>query len=199
MSETNEQGSFDVIVESQEAFMQRGGIYQLALAKMRKSGAIPKFYTYHEYPKAITIVHGAPVLTQRVTTTCDKEKVHWEELVPNETVTIVHSEEEEERVLRGGQTSAQMEDARQGLLARARSMGVAADPAWSAVRLRRELGEALDAPPGDDMGALKARLAQLEEMAAMKAKITALELQLAAPDHEPIEELGDASGKRRRA
>jgi hypothetical protein len=198
MSGTYEQGGFDNVAEGQDAFMARGGIYQLALARMRKSGAIPRFYVYHEYPKAITITRGEPVKTARVSISCDKEKIYWDEMVPNEEVIVVNSEEEEERVLSGGQTSAQIEDARQGLLSRARSMGVPADPTWSAVRLRRELGETLDAPPVDTMGRLEAELAGLKKMQAMQAEIAALRAQLSAgePEQPPIEELGDA--KRRK-
>ncbi len=106
---------------------------------------------------------------------------------------IVGSEDEEERVLAGGKSSVQMEEDRKALMARCRSAGVKVDPAWSSIRLKRELGEALDAPePVDDMAALKARLAQLEEMTSMKARIAALEAELsgkAAPAPDETEAL----------
>jgi phage I-like protein len=72
-----------------------------------------------------------------------------------------------------------MEEDRLGLLQRARNMGIPADPKWSAVRLRRELGDALDAPaPGDEMAKLEAELASLRKMAAMQAEIDALKAQI---------------------
>jgi hypothetical protein len=89
-----------------------------------------------------------------------------------------------------------MEEDRQGLIQRCRTMGIAADPSWSAVRLRRELGDALDAPaPGDNMAKLEAELANLRKMAAMQAEIEALRAQLggtradAPREAEEIEEL----------
>lgn len=190
------QSSRAIMVEAQDDFLRRGGGYQLGLVQLRAAGLIAREYVYHEYPKAITIRNGPEREVTRETVTCEKEKLRWTEMVADETVIIVASEEEEERVLAGGKTSVQIEEDRQALLLRARANGLRADPNWSAVRLRRELGESLDAPPADEMGALTARLAQLEEMATMRAKIAALEAQLAPPaaldPDPPIEEVGDS-------
>lgn len=184
---------------AQQKFLMSGGTYELPLAMLREAGKIPSEYVFHEYPKMIRLVSGTEKV-QCKTETCKGTETHWTEDREIFEDIVVNSEDEEERVLSGGKTSRQIEEERQGLIQRCHTMGIPADPAWSAVRLRRELGDALDAPaPGDDMGQLRARLAQLEEMAAMKAKIAALEAQLAAPANDPeeIEELGDTHGKRR--
>lgn len=192
------QNSRNIMIEAQDDFLRRGGGYQLALVQLRAAGIIQREYVFHEYPKVIRISHGFEEHgRERETETCKGTTVRWTEK-PAEIIeeVIVASEEEEERVLAGGKTSSQMEEERQGLLVRARSMGVPADPTWSAVRLRRELGEALDAPaPGDSMARLEAELAGLRKMAAMQAEIEALRAQLANPEspapEPPIEELGD--------
>jgi hypothetical protein len=188
---------------AQSKFLMNGGGYELALAKMRAAGTMPEFYIFHEYPKAIRISRGMGEPVERETETCKGTVIRWTEKAAEIFETfIVDSEEEEERILAGGMTSAQIEDERLGLINRCHSLSIPVDPGWSVVRLRRELGDALDAPPpGDEMGALRAQLAQLEEMAAMKAKIAALQAQIAggsqAPQLEaPIEELGDT--KRRK-
>ncbi len=185
---------------SQNKFLMSGGSYELALLKMRKAGTMASEYIYNEYPKALRISHGKEMVTCR-TDTCKGTEITWTEERENFEDIIVGSEEEEERVLSGGKTSAAIEEDRMGLIARCHSAGIPVDPSWSAVRLRRTLGDALDAPPpGDNMAALRQQLAQLEEIAAMKAKIAALQVQLAgnadAIIEAPIEELGDARGKR---
>jgi len=137
-------------------FLRRGGMYQLALSDMREDGRIPQFPVHHEYPK-------------------------WLQLDPP---VMVHDEEEEERVLSGGKTSAQLEEEREGLLSRARNLGIKADPAWSIVRLRRELGEKMDAPPEaeDRLGRLEAELAYERKIAAMEAEIAELKARRGAGD-----------------
>ncbi|SRR6266481_1838452 len=185
---------------AQDAFMARGGSYELALLQLRKAGVIPKAYVYHEYPKMLRLSHGTETVTLK-TDTCKGAEISWSEQREVFEDIVVNSEEEEERVLSGGKTSAQLEDTRQGLIMRCHAMGIAADPAWSAVRLRRELGDALDAPaPGDNMAKLEAELAGLRKMAAMQAEIDELRARLAGgAEHEATEivELGDAGGRRR--
>ena len=187
---------------AQSKFLMNGGGYELALAKMRAAGTMPEVYTYHEYPKAIRISHGMGEPIERETETCKGTVIRWTEKPTEmfETI-IVNSGDEEERVLAGGKTSTQIEDERLGLINRCHSMSIPVDPSWSVVRLRRELGDALDAPaPGDNMAKLEAELAGLRKMATMQAEIDALRAQLAGPEpgDAPIEELGDASGKRRK-
>ena len=172
-------------MDSQEAFLRQGGIYAPILKKLEDAGLIDAQYVYREYPKMLYISEGFQDIETPWEDVKGRTGVH---VVRKEVFreVIVSSEDEEERVLSGGKTSTQLEDERQGLLRRAQAAGVKADPSWSAVRLRRELGEKMDAPeaPKDDLGALKAKLAQLEEMAAMKAKIEALEAQLAMPNEK---------------
>jgi hypothetical protein len=181
---------------AQDSFMARGGCYELALLQMRKAGTLAA-YVFHEYPKSLRISHGTETVTLTVETckgnghdrTWTEEREVFEDI-------IVNSEDEEERVLSGGKTSRQVEEDRQGLLMRCHSMGIPADPGWSAVRLRRELGDALDAPaPGDNMAKLEAELVNLRKMAAMREEIAMLRAQLDTPD-EPIEELGTAAERR---
>lgn len=189
---------------AQSKFLMNGGGYELALAKMRAAGTMPEFYTYHEYPKAIRISHGMGEAIERETETCKGTVSRWTEK-PSEIfeTIIVNSAEEEERVLAGGKTSTQIEDERLGLINRCHSMSIPVDPGWSVVRLRRELGDALDAPaPGDSMAKLEAELANLKKIEALQAEIAEMKARQAArdaePDLGPIEEMGDASGKRRK-
>lgn len=186
---------------AQSKFLMNGGGYELPLAQMRERGTMPESYVYHEYPKAIRVSHGFDNGRERETETCKGTTIKWTEQPAEifETI-IVHSEAEEERVLAGGKTSVQMEEERLGLINRCHSMSIPVDPGWSVVRLRRELGDALDAPaPGDDMARLEAELAGLHKMAAMRAEIAALRAQLEAPAEPvleaPIEELGDSKRK----
>jgi hypothetical protein len=169
------------VEESQASFLRDGGMYRLALAKMRKEGAIDKHYVYREYHKMIRISEGfrdVPMTTE----TCRNQILSWTETREVFKEFVVNDEAEEERVLSGGKTSAEIEVERQALLIRARNLGIKADPSWSAVRLRRELGDKLDAPePKDEMGALREKLQRLQEIADMQGKIAALEAQLSRP------------------
>lgn len=165
-------------------FLLQGGAFQFGLAKLQEDGILAAEYVYHEYPRMVRI-NPRMVTTERSTDTCDKRTITWTETKEVYDEIIVNSEAEEERVLSGGKTSSQMEDERQGLLQRCRTMGIPADPGWSSVRLRRELGDALDAPaPGDNMAKLETELANLRKMAAMQAEIEALKAQLGGPRQE---------------
>ena len=166
---------------SQQSFMARGGAYEMPLQILRKAGVIDTDYVYREYPKLIRLSKGIHDVT-KTTKDCEGRILTWVESRELFDDIIVKDEAEEERVLAGGKTSKQIEEDRQGLLNRCRQMSIPADPSWSAVRLRRELGDALDAPPpGDNMAKLEAELASLKKMAAMQAEIDALRAQLAKP------------------
>lgn len=169
----------------QHNFLMRGGTYELPLQWLRERGEIASEHVHREYPKMLRL-NPREVTKPRVLELCDGTK---EKIVETHTIyddIIVNSEDEEERVLSGGRTSAQLEEDRQGLLLRCRANGIPADPSWSAVRLRRELGDALDAPaPGDNMAKLEAELANLRKMAAMQAEIDALKSQMARPVEDP--------------
>lgn len=189
---------------AQTKYLMNGGGYELAMAQMRERGTMPEAgsHPFKEYPKAIRISLGMsdPVVCR--TDTCKGTEIVWTD-PPRELfeTIIVSSEDEEERVLAGGKTSAQVEDERQGLINRCHSLSIPVDPGWSVVRLRRELGDALDAPaPGDSMAKLEAELAGLRKMAAMQAEIDGLRAQLAPrePGPEgPIEELGDSKKRQK--
>ncbi len=181
---------------AQNKFLMNGGGYELALAQLREKGILSEHYEYHEYPKALRISHGTEEVVTDVET-CNKG-VYVRSVVPREIFEdiIVNSEEEEERVLAGGKTSVQIKDEHKGLLARCHAMGVPVDPSWSSVRLRRLLGDALDAPaPGDSMAKLEAELSGLRKMKAMQDEIDALRAQIdgrpTPVSDEPIEELGE--------
>lgn len=178
---------------SQNKFLMGGGSYELALMKKRKSGEIASDYVYNEYPKVIRVSHGTETVETEVET-CNKGVfVRSVDVRPIFEDIIVSSEADEERVLSGGKTSVQIEEERLGLISRCHTMGVPCDPSWSAVRLRRLLGDALDAPaPGDSMAKLEAELANLRKIEALQAEIAELKGRQAARDVEPaIEEPGD--------
>lgn len=169
---------------AQEAFLYQGGIYARILAKMKEDGRIPRQYVFHEYPKVINIDNGTEEVSCS-TETCKGREIHWTETRRVVESITVGSEEEEERVLAGGKTSAQIEVDRQDLFRRCAGAGIHADPSWSAVRLRRELGDKMDAPePVNNMARLEAELAALKKMAAMQAEIEALKAQLARPPED---------------
>jgi hypothetical protein len=176
------------IQRSQENFMLRGGCFELPMQQLREAGILADGYVYYEYPKMVRISEGTQTI-ERSTEDCKGRTLTWSETKERFREIVVNSEEEEERVLSGGRTSAQLEEERQHLLQRCRVMGIHADPGWSSVRLRRELGDALDAPaPVDTMAKLEQELAALKKMAAMQAEIDALRAQLGRPV-EDTEEL----------
>lgn len=169
----------------QQNFLMRGGTYELPLQMLRKAGILADGYEFHEYPKLLR-VNPRTVTAPRIIDLCTgaKETVSETRTVYDEI--IVNSEDEEERVLSGGKTTVQMEEERQGLLFRCRQNGIPADPTWSAVRLRRELGDALDAPPPNDrMAQLEAELAYERKIAAMEEEITQLKARRLAPAEDP--------------
>lgn len=177
------------VQESQSAFLMRGGTYALALAYLRKDGTLPKERAYNEYPKLIRLPKGEPRSVKKSTMTCDKQILQWTEEVQEYDDFLAADEGEEERILSGGKTNAQIEDERQRLIMRSKAAGIQTDPNWSAVRLRRELGDKLDAPePVDRLGALEAELNNLRKIAAMQAEIEALKSQIAKPADD-IEDL----------
>lgn len=166
---------------NQDNFMHQGGIYQLVMAQMKKDGRMARSYEYREYPKMIRVSKGVQTI-DRVTQTVDKQDKKWKEEKEVFEEFIVHSEEEEERILAGGLTSTQIEEERQTLIRRCRANGVNVDPSWSMIRLKRELGDKMDAPePVDDLATLQKQLAALEEKAALRKRIAELEAQLGAP------------------
>ncbi|OYV74787.1 MAG: hypothetical protein B7Z66_15335, partial [Chromatiales bacterium 21-64-14] len=148
---------------AQEQFLQRGGVLSRAIAAKIESGEMTRTHIFREYPKMLRISKGVQSIA------CSTEDIRgktreWTEEREIFDEIVVHSEEEEERVMAGGRTSTQLEQERVDLLARCRNAGIRADPQWSAVRLRRELGEAMDAAPADDETRLHAELEKLRRM-----------------------------------
>lgn len=182
------------IEAAQDMFLSQGGLLVHALRDKRKQTNFgdksylvpPGKYEHQEYPKIILASKGVRKI-DRFTEDINKKRIEWVEEKEAFDEILVFSEEDEERVLAGGKTSAAMEDERQTLIRRCRAQGIKTDPNWSALRLKRELGEKMDAPePVDDMAALKDKLARLEEMQAMKARIAALEAELSGrPPEDP--------------
>lgn len=165
---------------AQNRFLNEGGVFAQPLAAKYDSGELSPDYVYNEYPKMLRISQGVQEIPGS-TETIKGTVLTWTERREVFQEIVVNSEEEEDRVLSGGKTSDQIELDRQELIVRCRAQGVKVDPSWTSVRLRRELGETMDAAPGDEMGALQEKLARLQAMADMKAKIAALEAQLSAP------------------
>lgn len=192
---------------AQTQFLERGGVLARALAKKQESGELAKRgqYQYQEYPKALNISHGFQDVDRQTETIKGTTKEWVERREVFETI-IVNSEEEEERVLSGGKTSQQIEDDRLNLIARCRNAGIMVDTSWSAVRLRRELGDKMDAPevaaPADKMAALETELANLRKMAEMQQEIDRLRALTSRPSGEAddlrqqLETLGVAVDKR---
>lgn len=173
---------------AQESFLRQGGTFARALAKKQHDGELAP-YEFREYPKAVRISEGF----QDVEWTTETIKGGTLSGVTHQEVfrtIVVNSEEEEERVTSGGKTSSQMEDERQTLILRCRSLGLKVDTSWSAVRLRRELGDKLDAPePENKMAALENELASLRKMAEMQAEIDRLRSQMARPAGDEVDDL----------
>jgi len=171
---------------AQTQFLQRGGVLSRAIAKKMETGEMSQTYTFREYPKMLRIskgVHSIECTTENV----KGKTLEWTEQRELFDEIIVATEEEEERVLSGGRTSAQIEQERLDLIGRCRNAGLRVDPTWSSVRLRRELGDAMDAPPGDEEAQLQAELAKLRRMREMRAEIAALQAEIAeAPAPEVV-------------
>lgn len=160
---------------AQDRFMRDGGILVEALTSKFKSGELSRYYIFNEYPKMICISRGVQKF-ERSTETHDKKTKTWTEEREVFDEIVVQSEDEEERVLSGGKTSAAIEDERQSLIRRARANGLNTDPSWSTIRLKRELGDALNAPPPiDELDMLREKMARLQQISDLKAQIATME------------------------
>lgn len=157
------------VLASQLKFLRSGGPLELPLQRLRDAGLLPleglrqNGQEWQEYPKYLSIP-GRP---------------------------IVHSEEEEERVMSGGATSDQIEEQRQFLINKARGHGIHVDSNWTITRLKRELGEELDKAPvvEDKMARLEAELAYERKIAAMEAEISELKARRGSSDDDMRVEL----------
>lgn len=179
---------------AQETFLRGGGIYAKTLEKMRRDGGMRQDHV-HEYPKMLR-VNERIERRKHTTRDIDRQIIEWEsdDLVYDEV--IVNSEEEEDRVLSGGKTAAQIEDEKHELMAQARSRGIRIDPAWGVERMKREIGAprmlSFQEQPVDDLAAMEEKARQLEEKLAMMERLAALEAKIAAltaPKHDEADDL----------
>jgi hypothetical protein len=178
--------SREMAMKAQTDFMMRGGTYEIALAQHMATGHVQKQYVYREYPKMLYL-NPREIEEVRLVDTCDGRKLESREKRTVFDQFVVHSEEEEERVLAGGRSSVELEDERQTLFARARALNIKADPAWSIVRLKREMGDVMDAAPGNEMAKLEAELTNLRKLAAMQKEIEDLRAQLGSTADDPAD------------
>lgn len=171
---------------SQRQFMMTGGIYAPVLQKKYDSGELvpPEKYQYQEYPKLVRISRGIQRVERHTELIRGRDIVphDWVEEVEQFSDILVNSEAEEERVLNGGKSEAQIEQERQELFTQCKQRNIHADPSWSLLRLQRELGAA---PSREAVDALQARVAQLETEAALKARIQELEALIAGKEAAP--------------
>jgi polyhydroxyalkanoate synthesis regulator phasin len=173
------------VSDAQSDFLRRGGPMAGVLAQKYEKGELERETPFHEYPKEIRINHGAKIVTRHTTILRGNTEVPhtWDEEIEDIQRITVASEEEEERVLAGGKTAAQVEEQRQDMLSQAKRRGINADPSWGIVRLQRELGSA---PTNETIEALQRQVADLEEKAALRRKIAELEAQIAGkPADDP--------------
>ncbi len=159
---------------AQTDFLRRGGPMAAILDAKYESGELTRDTPYAEYPKMIRrslgmkhfdhvteVIEGNTKGIQR----WSEDKEVFEEI-------IVTSEAEEEAVLAGGKGEAEIEQERQALLIEGRQRGISVDPTWGLVRLQRELGAA---PTNETIEVMRAKIADLEEKAALRARIAELE------------------------
>jgi hypothetical protein len=147
---------------------------QAILQAKRDSGELPSEYVYQEYPRMLRISrgvqrfdHATEVIRGNATVVRDwtEEREVFDEI-------IVASEAEEEAVLSGGRTAAQVEEDRQAMIVLCRQRNIQVDPTWGIVRLQRELGAA---PSNETIDAMRTKIADLEEKAELRRRIAELE------------------------
>jgi hypothetical protein len=163
---------------TQTNFLRDGGTYAAILQQKYESGEIDAEYVYREYPKMLRISKGVQEIkceteVLRGNTTAMRE---WTETREVFDQILVYDEAEEERVLQGGRTSAEVEADRAQLIAQARARGLKIDPSWTMVRLQRELGTH---QVSDTVVQLQRQVEELEEKAALRRRIADLEAQIA--------------------
>ncbi len=164
---------------AQEAFLRAGGPMSAVLEHKYETGELKRDYVYQAYPRMLKISKGVQTTKHRtdIVKGRDVEPYEWEETKERFEEVIVNSEEEEERVLTGGKSNAQVESERQELAAQCKARGIQVDATWGIVRLQRELGSA---PTNETVDALRLKVQDLQEKAALRQKIADLEAQLAA-------------------
>lgn len=173
--------------QAQRRFMNDGGIYAGILQAKYDSGELvpPEKYEFQEYPKMIRISRGMATVQKSTLRIRGKEELphEWEEEVEQFEEHIVNSEAEEERVLNGGKSDAQVAEEREELFTRCKQRGLSVDRSWPLFRLQQALGTA---PTASEVEDLRQKVADLEEKAALKRRIADLEAALAGPKAEPV-------------
>ncbi len=161
------------------------------LEQKRESGELPREYVYQEYPRMLHISKGVQRFDRQTEVIRGREIAvrEWTEDIEVFEEVVVGSEAEEEAVLAGGRTEAQVEAERQELIVAARGRNIQVDPTWGLVRLQRELGAA---PSSETIDALRTKVADLEEKAALRRRIADLEAQVAGRGtSQPVESAFD--------
>lgn len=172
-------------VTAQRTFMNNGGVYAGILQAKYDSGELvpPERYEHQEYPKMIRRKLGKMVVTKTTMRIRGKEELpyEWDEEEEQFEDILVRSEAEEERVINGGKSEAQIEAERQDMIAECKRRGLHVDPSLTYLQLQRQLGTA---PSLAEVETLQARVQQLEQEAALRARIAELEAQLRQPGDE---------------
>lgn len=166
---------------AQADFLRRGGPMAAILDAKYESGELTRDTPYAEYPKMIRRSLGMKHF-DHVTEIIEgntKGLARWSEDKEAFEEIIVTSEAEEEAVLAGGKGEAEIEQERQALLTEGRQRGISVDPTWGLVRLQRELGAA---PSSETIEVMRKQIADLEEKAALRARIAELEAQVGRID-----------------
>jgi hypothetical protein len=169
---------------SQQNFLRDGGPMSAVLEAKYQSGELSRDYVYRDYPKLLRrslgikhFDHATEVIRGNATVIRDwsEDREVFEEI-------IVKSEAEEEAVLSGGRTAAQVEEDRQAMIVLCRQRNIQVDPTWGIVRLQRELGAA---PSNETIDAMRTKIADLEEKAALRERIATLEAMIAGRAQPP--------------
>src|SRR4051812_34359497 len=115
---------------AQADFLRRGGPMAAILEHKYETGELQRDYVYQAYPRQINVSRGVQTIKKRTEVIQGRDVVpfEWEETKEVFDEIIVNSEEEEERVLLGGKSEAQVETERQELIVQCRSRGIQVDP-----------------------------------------------------------------------
>jgi len=169
---------------SQAQFLERGGPMQGIMDAKIASGELNFNYVYREYPKHIRRSLGMKTVTRYTDMIRGREVIphSWDETFEDFETLTVHSEEEEESIISGGMSAAAIEAQQLDLQQQARMRGIQVDPAWSSIRLRRELGLA---PTQEAVSTMQQQIVALEERLALRARIAELEARLLAAN-QPV-------------
>jgi hypothetical protein len=169
---------------AQADFLRRGGPMAAILDAKYETGELSREYVHHEYPKMLRRSLGVKHFDHVTEMIVGGNKTvrEWSEDKEVFEEIIVNSEDEEEAVLAGGRSEGQLEEERQELIIQGRQRGISVDPTWGLVRLQRELGAA---PSSETIDVMRAKIADLEEKAALRARIAELEAAAAVRNQVP--------------